>query len=56
MEAHKYSIKRQIIMKKVINKSLKVIGILMVLFLFLGCEKDEFPCEKVAQGDFILVE
>ena len=39
-----------------IKKRLKIIGLLMVLFLFLGCEKDQLPCEKVVQGDFVVVE
>ncbi len=37
------------------NRTLKVLTLLVVLFLFLGCVK-ESPCKSVAQGDFILVE
>ena len=49
-------------MKPILKKSLKIVAIL-ILQLVLGCEKDEIPpkpeinnCEKVVQGDFILVE
>jgi len=42
-------------MKRAINKSSKIIIGLMVLFLSLGCKK-ESPCNKVVQGDFVLVE
>ncbi len=41
---------------KRIYKNLKIIGALMVLFLFLGCKADELPCKSVAQGEYILVE
>lgn len=37
------------------NKNIKVLLVLVVLFMFLGCEK-ESPCKSVVQGDFILVE
>lgn len=37
------------------NKNIKVLLVLVVLFLFLGCEK-ESPCKSVVQGDFVLVE
>lgn len=43
-------------MKKAIYKSLKIIVVGVVLCLFIGCEKDELPCEKVVQGDFVIVE
>lgn len=44
-------------MKKAMNwsKNIKVLLVLVVLFMFLGCEK-ESPCKSVVQGDFILVE
>ncbi|WP_255416275.1 MULTISPECIES: hypothetical protein [unclassified Flavobacterium] len=41
---------------KRIHKSLKIIGILMAISLFLGCKADELPCKSVAQGEFIVVE
>ena len=37
------------------NKNIKVLLVLVVLFMFLGCEK-ESPCKSVVQGDFVLVE
>lgn len=37
------------------NKNIKVLLVLVVLFSFLGCEK-ESPCKSVVQGDFVLVE
>ncbi len=44
-------------MKTLLNKSLKIVGVLVVLFLFSACEKDELPpCNNVVQGDFVLVE
>ena len=48
-------------MKKIVCKSLKIVGILSLL-LVMGCEKDELPattadnCDKVVQGEFVLVE
>ena len=55
MEANKYNIKRKITMKYTC-KSLKIIGVLIVLFLFSGCKADAIPCKSVPQGEFILVE
>jgi hypothetical protein len=44
-------------MKKVIKTSIKIVGVLVILFLFSGCEKDELPpCNNVVQGDFEKVE
>lgn len=42
-------------MKK-IYKGLKIIAIVMILSLFLGCKADELPCKSVPQGEFKLVE
>lgn len=42
-------------MKRII-KSLKIIAVLMLLSLFLGCKADELPCKSVPQGEFKLVE
>jgi hypothetical protein len=44
-------------MKKLVSpgKSLKIIVGLVLLFLFLGCKKED-PCKNVVQGDFVLVE
>lgn len=44
-------------MKRAISwhRNIKVLLVLVVLFLFLGCEK-ESPCKSVVQGDFVLVE
>ena len=42
-------------MKK-IYKSLKIIAIVMMFSLFLGCKADELPCKSVPQGEFKLVE
>lgn len=39
-----------------IKKRFKIIGLLIVLFVFIGCEKDDLPCKKVVQGDFVVVE
>lgn len=41
---------------KTIHKSLIIIGVVMVLFLFNGCKADELPCKSVPQGEFKLVE
>jgi len=41
---------------KLINKSLKIIGVLVVLSLFAGCKADELPCKSVPQGEFVPVE
>jgi hypothetical protein len=44
-------------MKKVINTSFKIVGILVILFLFSRCEKEELPpCNNVVQGEFVEVE
>lgn len=44
-------------MKKVIKTSFKIVGILVILFLFSGCEKEELPpCNNVVQGEFVKVE
>lgn len=43
-------------MKKLNIKKLKIVGVLMMLSLFLGCKADELPCKRVPQGEFILVE
>ena len=55
MEANKYNIKRKITMKT-FEKSIKIIGVLIVLFLFAGCKADAIPCQSVPQGDFVLVK
>lgn len=55
MEANKYNIKRKIIMKT-FEKSFKIAGILIVLFLFSGCKAESIPCKSVPQGDFVLVK
>jgi uncharacterized lipoprotein YajG len=55
MEAYKYKIKRKITMK-IIQKSMKIIGVLIVLFLFVGCKADSIPCRSVPQGDYVLVK
>jgi hypothetical protein len=55
MEINQYTIKRKIIMK-IIFKSWRIIVVLMVLSLFLGCKADELPCKSVPQGEFKLVE
>ncbi|MFC5285148.1 hypothetical protein [Pedobacter alpinus] len=39
---------------KNINRSLKIVACLMVLFFFLGCKK-ESTCKNVVQGDWELV-
>jgi hypothetical protein len=44
-------------MKIIINKSLRIIGVVVTLFLFSGCEKEELsPCNNVVQGEFVVVE
>ncbi len=55
MEANKYNIKRKITMK-ILKKSFKIIGILIVLFLFSGCKAESIPCNSVPQEDFVLVK
>lgn len=55
MEADKYNIKRKITMK-ILKKSFKIVGILIVLFLFAGCKAESIPCNSVPQGDFVLVK
>jgi hypothetical protein len=42
-------------MKRIL-KSLKIIGVLILLSLFLGCKADELPCKSVPQGEFKVVE
>nr|WP_315140528.1 hypothetical protein [uncultured Flavobacterium sp.] len=43
-------------MKRVINTSFKIVGMLVILFL-CGCEKEELPpCNKVVQGEFVEVK
>lgn len=42
-------------MKKLMNNRLKIMLSLLVLFLFLGCKKEN-SCKDVVQGDFELVE
>jgi hypothetical protein len=55
MEINQYSIKTKIRMQ-LIKKSLQIIGLLIVLFLYSGCKADELPCKSVPQGEFKLVE
>jgi hypothetical protein len=55
METNKHTIKRKITMKR-IHKSLKIIGLIMVLSLFTGCKADELACKSVPQGEFVPVE
>lgn len=55
MEADKYNIKRKITMK-ILKKSFKIVGIIIVLFLFAGCKAESIPCKSVPQGDFVLVK
>nr|WP_315164725.1 hypothetical protein [uncultured Flavobacterium sp.] len=44
-------------MKRVINNSFKIVGVLITLLLFSGCEKEELPpCNNVVQGGFVVVE
>lgn len=55
MEVNQHNIKRKITMERK-YKSLKIIAILMMLSLILGCKADELPCKSVPQGEFKLVE
>jgi hypothetical protein len=41
---------------KTIYKSLKIIGVVIVLFLLNGCKADELACKSVPQGEFVRVE